>query len=167
METTIVAMSSGFIVSTVDTMPSLLVSRSIEVNAPASEIFNLLADPSRHHEIDGSGTVVAAASSQPDRLSLGSTFGMKMRLGMPYRITNTVVEFAEGRTIAWRHLGGHVWRYQLEPASNPNHTVVTETFDGTVAKFPPGLLLAGYPKRNAASIEATLKRLADKFSSNG
>ena len=156
-------LSSGCVLITVEAMPSLLVSRSIEVNAPASEIFNLLADPARHHEIDGSGTVVAAATVDPGRLSLGSKFGMKMRLGVPYRITNTVVEFAEGQTIAWKHLGGHVWRYQLEPASNPNRTVVTETFDGTVARFPPGLLLAGYPKRNTASIEATLKRLADKF----
>lgn len=36
------------------------ISRSAEVNAPADEIFAIIADPRRHHELDGSGTVLQA-----------------------------------------------------------------------------------------------------------
>ncbi len=144
-------------------MSSLLVSRSVEVPAAAAEIFNLLADPARHHEIDGSGTVVAAVADAPSRLSLGAAFGMKMKVGAPYKITNTVVEFEEGRLIAWRHMGHHVWRYQLEPIGNGSSTLVTETFDGTKSKLPIALILTGAAKRNTKAIDATLKRLQKRF----
>lgn len=88
---------------------------------------------------------------------------MSMRLGVPYRIANTVIEFEENRAIAWRHIGGHTWRYQLDATAGGTQTLVTETFDGTVSRFPPALLLMRAPKRNAAGIEATLKRLAARF----
>jgi hypothetical protein len=55
---------------------------------------------------------------------------MKMRLGVKYRITNTVVEFRENELIAWRHLGRWIWRYELK-AIGPNLTLVTETFDSS------------------------------------
>ena len=70
----------------------------------------------------------------PERLSQGATFGMDMKpFGMPYKIRNTVVEFDEGRRIAWRHFGGHRWRYVLE--------------------------LAVFPARNRRRIEETLANL--------
>jgi hypothetical protein len=143
-------------------MSSLLVSRSVVVNAPADEIFNLLADPARHHEIDGSGTVTAVHPDSPKRLSLGVQFGMQMKLGAPYKITNTVMEFDEGRRIAWRHLGHHVWRYELEPLPDGT-TKVTETFDGTVARVPLALKLINAGKRNAEAIEQTLANLQALF----
>ncbi len=144
-------------------MSSLLVSRTAVVDAPAAEIFNLLADPSRHHEIDGSGTVKAAQPEAPKRLSAGAKFGMSMKLGAPYKITNTVIEFEEGKLIAWRHIGHHTWRYQLEPIGDGSKTSVTETFDGTTARAPFALLLTGAHKRNAKAIEKTLVRLTEKF----
>ena len=56
------------------------------------------------------------AAKGPDRLSKGATFGVDMKLfGFPYKIRNTVVEFEEDRRVAWRHFGGHRWRYVLEP----------------------------------------------------
>jgi Polyketide cyclase / dehydrase and lipid transport len=144
-------------------MSSLLVSRSKQVNASAAAIFELLADPARHSEIDGSGTVQGPAVEGPSRLFAGARFGMKMRLGVPYRITNVVTEFVESRSIAWRHFGGHTWRYQLEPVNGGAQTLVTETFDGTTSRFPPALVLMKAPQRNAQSIEATLDRLAARF----
>jgi hypothetical protein len=89
------------------------VSRSRIVAASPEAIFALLANPARHHEIDGSGTVISAQDDAPARLSLGSKFGMSMKVGVPYRIENTVVAFVENETIAWKHFGGHVWRYEL------------------------------------------------------
>ncbi|MGH3629531.1 MAG: SRPBCC family protein, partial [Sciscionella sp.] len=79
------------------------VAASRTVPVPAERIFALLADPSRHPLIDGSGTVRASRGGQQERLRMGATFGMDMKMGMPYRITNRVVEFEEGRVIAWRH----------------------------------------------------------------
>ena len=136
------------------------VSRSAVVAAPPDEVFALLADPRRHAEIDGSGTVKAALSG-PERLAPGATFGMRMRLGVPYVIRNEVVEFEEGRRIAWRHLGHHVWRYELEPVEGG--TRVTETFDWSPARAPKALELLGVPARNARSIDATLERLVARF----
>ncbi len=120
-------------------------------------IFDLLADPSRHSEIDGSGTVRASSDSSPKRLTLGSKFGMKMKLGVPYDIRNTVVEFEEGALLAWAHFGGHRWRYELAPEGNS--TVVTETFDWSTSRLPIFIELMSYPKRNLAAMHKTLERL--------
>ena len=140
--------------------PARVERRSIVVEAPASKIFDLLADPRRHHEIDGSGTVRSSRLDAPERLSAGARFGMQMKYGVPYRITNTVVDFEEDHLIAWRHLGRHVWRYRLDPIDD-GHTKVTEEFDWRTAIFPPGLRLIGAPADNAEAIEKTLLRLRD------
>lgn len=132
-------------------------SARIEIDAPAGEIFDLLADPRQHPRVDGSGSVQAHVSG-PQRLSLGDHFGMDMRIGFPYRIDNVVVEFEEGRRIAWRHLGRHRWRYELEPIDD-RRTLVTETFDGSTALFPPALLLMDAYGRNEKAIVKTLIRL--------
>lgn len=143
--------------------PSKVVSRTREIKAPAQTIFDLLADPRRHHEIDGSGSVQAAQMNAPDRLSLGAKFGMNMKIGLPYRITNTVVEFDEGRQIGWRHFGGHVWRYILEPTETG--TKVTEQFDWTNNRSPLMLKVMNAIENNAKSMEKTLENLARRFES--
>lgn len=99
----------------------------IIIDAPASTIFEILANPRRHPEIDGTKTVRGVIHG-PERLSQGAVFGMAMHLGIDYRMTNTVVEFEEGRLIGWRHLGRWIWRYELEPLAD-GRTQVTETFD--------------------------------------
>ena len=112
------------------------VSRSVEVSATPEEVFDLLADPRRHPELDGSGTLTGRAVG-PDRLSLGARFGVSLHFhGVPYRVTNTVVEFEEGRLIAWRPSEpskkppGHLWRWELEPLDH-GRTRVTHTYDWT------------------------------------
>ena len=105
------------------------------IPAPPEKIFALLADPSRHREIDGSGTV-RDAKEGAERVALGSTFGMSMRMGLPYSMENEVIEFEENRRIAWktrppgifRNLGGgRIWRYELEPVDGG--TRVRESWD--------------------------------------
>lgn len=127
------------------------------IPAPPQAIFDVLADPAMHPVIDGSGTVRAPRDGNPTRLDLGSRFGMSMRIGAPYRITNTVVEFEEGRRIAWRHFGGQVWMYDLEPVDGG--TKVTETFDYSTARSPLFVRLAGFPRRNRRGMERTLERI--------
>ena len=61
------------------------------VSAAPGLIFEVLADPRQHSKIDGSGSVYAARVSAPPRLSLDSKFTMEMKIGFPYKMTNTVV----------------------------------------------------------------------------
>jgi Polyketide cyclase / dehydrase and lipid transport len=145
---------------------SSIISQSREIPAPAAAVFELLARPERHSLIDGSGSVRGARAGGPDRLFLGASFGMNMRIGLPYRILNEVVEFDEGSRIAWRHFAGHVWRYILEPlpagadTSRPA-TMLTEQFDPTHAGSPLTLKLLGFRRRNERSIQRTLDRIAE------
>ena len=99
----------------------------IVINASATQIFDLLADPRAHWLFDGSGTIQGNISG-PVRLHLGAKFGMAMKIKVPYRITNTVVEFEEGRKIAWCHLMKWIWRYELLDLGN-GKTQVTESFN--------------------------------------
>src|ERR1700678_60422 len=114
-------------VTVVDAGPGKI-SRSIEVNAPAAEIFELVADPRRHGELDGSGTVLNTVSG-PDRLNDGAKFSVRMKqYGFPYQITSQVIDFTDGQVVEWRHPLGHSWRWELTPQSERT-TLVTETFD--------------------------------------
>ena len=118
------------------TNPAKIVSVTVTVNATPQQIFDLLADPSKHGEIDGSGSIQNAQSSAPERLAMGAKFGMDMKIGVSYKITNEVVEFDEPHRIAWRHFGGHVWRYILEPTDGG--TLVTEQFDWNTSRSQIG-----------------------------
>ena len=144
-------------VQVVPTDSPYVISRSIEVDATPERIFDLLADPRRPCEFDGAGSVRGSVSG-PARLSLGAKFGMDMRQVVPYRIGNQVKEFDEGRRIAWAHVGGHRWRYELVEI-DAGRTRVTETFDATTARSARALKLMDAYRRNARAIEETLPRL--------
>jgi hypothetical protein len=131
------------------------------VPATPQQIFDLLATPKMHAELDGSGTVRGELNG-PSRLSLGATFGMSMRMGAPYRITNTVVEFEEGKQIGWRHFGGHVWRYLLAPVEGG--TMVTEQFDYSTNRANWFLRAMNAIAKNEVAMRKTLLNLAKHFS---
>jgi uncharacterized protein YndB with AHSA1/START domain len=139
------------------------ISASIVVDAPPATVFAIVADPRQHARIDGSGSVGSVIAG-PDRLTArGDTFTVHMRLfGLPYTIRNTVVELEADRRIAWRHFGGHRWRYELEPTDDGG-TTVTETFDYSRHKglHAKAIELAGFPERNRRGIEQTLARLKE------
>ncbi|MBA0125704.1 SRPBCC family protein [Haloechinothrix sp. YIM 98757] len=136
------------------------VSVSRVVAAPPEKIFELLVDPRQHPLLDGSGTVREAHPDTTGRLELGAKFGMDMKMGAPYKILNTVVEFEENRLIAWRHFNGHRWRWQLEPLEDGT-TRVTETFDWSTAKMPVLIGLSFFPRKNKRGMERSLVRLAE------
>jgi uncharacterized protein YndB with AHSA1/START domain len=144
-------------------MSDQMISASTTIDAPPATVFAILTDPHQHSRIDGSGSVGSVIEA-PERLSSkGDTFSVHMKLfGAPYKISNRVVEYEPDRRIAWRHFGGHRWRYELE-ATDDGGTTVTETFDysrytGLWAKL---IEVTGFPERNRRGIEQTLVRLKD------
>jgi len=135
--------------------------------AEPTTIFDVLADVGRHHLIDGSGMLQGPGADDPARLAPGTTFGMRMKLLVRYSTVNRVVEFAEGRRIAWktgpegfagRLLAGRVWRYQLEPVEGG--TLVRESWDITEDHQRFLLKLGGiYSRKTRRDMERTLNRL--------
>ncbi len=132
------------------------------IAADAQRLFDLVADPTMHAVIDGSGSVITVKGGRR-KLALGDRFRASMRIGVPYFITNTVVEYAEGRRIAWAHAGGWRWRWEfeeLEPVDGEPVTRVTETFDWSTSKAGAYVNLMRWPRKNQDSIERSLNRLA-------
>ncbi len=141
------------------------VSRSVVVQAPAQELFELVANPHRHHELDGSDTVRPDAKG-PEQLAEGDTFTVRMKMyGVPYMITSTATRIEPGKVVEWKHPGGHKWRYEFEELG-PSETRVTETFDYSDTMLAKGYELMGIPDRNAKGIEQTLEKLARTYAGN-
>jgi uncharacterized protein YndB with AHSA1/START domain len=134
------------------------VSATITISAPAETVFAVLADPSRHAAIDGTGRVRNAFDDQ--RLT-GS--GQVFRVAMyhenhpngSYEMANQVLAFEPPHVISWQpgfdspetgqlEFGGWVWRYDLTQLG-PAETKVTLTYDWSAVgpaprqhlQFPP------------------------------
>jgi hypothetical protein len=123
------------------------VSESREINASASRIFSIVADPAMHPEVDGAGMLRPAAENSPIT-SVGDVFYINMvhwHLGN-YVMANHVTEFERDRLIAWEpvvysfedperaqsvgHPGLREWGWRLEPLSE-DRTRVTAFFEGS------------------------------------
>lgn len=137
-------------------MSSQVISASRTLPFSPAEIWSVIASPQGHVDMDGSGTVKGVAAG-PTELEQGSTFRMKMRLGVPYLMRSTVVEYERERLIAWAHFGKHRWRWELEPIDGG--TKVTESFDWSTSISPSFIERMGYPKRHEDNLAATLERL--------
>ncbi|MHA3703406.1 SRPBCC family protein [Jatrophihabitans sp. YIM 134969] len=135
-----------------------LVTATREIAAPAQALFDIVADPSMHPRLDGERSVKSTRGDVPERLSQGATFSMDMEIKARYRITNRVVEFEEGRLIAWRHFNGHRWRYTFEPLGEAR-TRVTEQWDARPALTRWFLRRSGFPDTAARSLPRTLENL--------
>jgi uncharacterized protein YndB with AHSA1/START domain len=147
---------------------------SVDRVIPASPqaIFDLVADPARHREIDGSGTVRGPrGGAGGQRLGLGSRFGMSMKMGVPYAMESTVIEFDEPRLIAWqttgptrlgRMVGGRIWRYQLEAVEAG--TKVTESWDISQESVLTRPMVRPAANKTAKKMAATLERIEQVLS---
>jgi uncharacterized protein YndB with AHSA1/START domain len=138
-----------------------VVSASREIAAGPGPIFELIADPAVQPRWDGNGNLAAAPAGQRVRRA-GDVFTMTLTRDGAVR-ENHVVEFEEGRRIAWRPAEpgqpppGHLWRWELEPAGT-SRTRVTCTYDWTQLTDEKRL-----PRARATTAErllASLDRLA-------
>jgi Polyketide cyclase / dehydrase and lipid transport len=107
----------------------------------------------------------AANDSTVDGLGIrDGDAGRKETLFIPYRTTNTVVEYEPDQRIAWKTtamgglLGGRVWRYELSPADGG--TLVRETWDVSADKQKPLITRGSVPKQTEDGMRATLERIA-------
>ena len=97
----------------VETGIPLVFQAQLEIKAPAKKIFDFISDPKNHPKMDGSEMVKGVIKGS-NKLVLGSKFGMRMKLGVPYVIKNEVIQWQENRIIAWQHLLHNVWKYELK-----------------------------------------------------
>ena len=150
-------------IETIDAGKNQITRRAV-VNAPAQAIFDLIANPHRHHELDGSGTVGANISG-PERVQLGDQFSTHMKMfGMKYRTTSTITRFEENSLIEWQVGQGARWSYELREI-DANKTEVTETWDVRHVPIAKVFYLTGIAGRNAKGIEETLRQLQKRFAS--
>lgn len=111
-----------------------VVSASREIAAGPERIFELIADPAQQPRWDGNDNLAWAPASQRVH-GTGDVFTMTLTRDGSIR-ENHVVEFDEGRRIAWtpaepgQEPPGHLWRWELEPVG-PSRTWVTCTYDWT------------------------------------
>jgi uncharacterized protein YndB with AHSA1/START domain len=110
-----------------------VVSASREIAAGPGPIFDLIADPAQQPGWDGNDNLATAPAGQRVRRA-GDVFTMTLTNGGIRE--NHVVEFDEGRRIAWmpaeagQARPGHLWRWELEPVG-ASRTRVTCTYDWT------------------------------------
>jgi uncharacterized protein YndB with AHSA1/START domain len=110
-----------------------VVSASREIAAGAGRIFELIADPAQQPRWDGNDNLAMAAAGQRVRRA-GDVFTMTLTGGSIRE--NHVVEFEEGRRLAWtpseagKRPPGHLWRWELEPIGT-SRTRVTHAYDWT------------------------------------
>ena len=142
------------------------------VSAPVEKVFDVLADPSTHEAIDGTGWV-----RQPlDDKHLAGT-GQIFRMAMyhenhpdkDYEMANRVEVFDPPRAIAWQpgqgaddaalDFGGWIWRYDLSPVT-PSQTEVTLTYDWS--RVPPHMREhIQFPPFDVQHLDNSLKHLAE------
>jgi hypothetical protein len=149
------------------------VTASTTIEAAPEVVFAVLADPSAHADIDGTGWV--RESLDDDRIAAaGQVFRMAMyhenHPDKDYTIANRVEVFDEPWAIAWQpgtespengelSFGGWIWRYDLE-ATGPSRTTVTLTYDWSAV--PPSVReYLQFPPFGQDHLDNSLQHLSD------
>jgi uncharacterized protein YndB with AHSA1/START domain len=144
---------------------SITVSRTID--ASTSAIFDVLSNPERHAELDGSGFVISDEKS--DRITAtGQVFRMNMsgdHMGGDYQTDNTVTGYDANHLVAWQTAPadtdppGWEWVWQLE-AQGSDATEVTLTYDWSKVTDQELLKKISFPLVDERAMEHSLDNLA-------
>jgi uncharacterized protein YndB with AHSA1/START domain len=158
--------------SEITIMTDETVSATTTISTSAEAVFAVLADPSRHAAIDGTGWVRSANDSQ--RLT-GSGQVFRMAMYHPnhpngsYEMANQVLAFEPPRVISWQpghvspatgelEFGGWVWRYDLAQLG-PDETEVTLSYDWSAVGPAPRQRLQ-FPPFSSDHLDNSLRHLA-------
>ncbi|HEY0813119.1 MAG TPA: SRPBCC family protein [Pseudonocardia sp.] len=139
---------------------SRVISFERVIQVPPEKIFALIADPAAQPQWDGNDNLGAAAEGQRVR-AVGDTFVTAITTGATRE--NHVVEFEEGRRIAWRPAEpgrqppGHLWRWELVPLDDAQ-TLIRHTYDWTELTDPERFERA--KATTAERLQASVDRLA-------
>lgn len=145
------------------------------VDAPAAAVFGVLADPTTHKDIDGTGWVRDPLDDGRTLTDVGQVFRIAMyhdqHPDKHYEMANQVTALEPGRVIAWApgglaedgsvELGGWTWRYDLEPVG-AEQTRVTLTYDWTnaTAEIRKNIVFPPFPMSHLDNSLANLAKLA-------
>jgi uncharacterized protein YndB with AHSA1/START domain len=149
---------------------------TLTIQAPAQTVFDVLADPTTHEAIDGTGWVRESLDGKP-LTDVGQVFRMAMYHenygGMHYEMANRVEVFESPHAIAWLpgqgdddsklEFGGWLWRYDLEPVG-AGETEVTLTYDWSAVPAETREHI-GFPPFDRQHLDNSLKHLAELASS--
>ena len=136
------------------------------INAPSAEIFEVLSNPERHVELDGSGFVKSDEKS--DRIQqVGDVFTMNMEgphMGGEYQTENHVVGYDENKLLAWKTAPagseppGWQWVWELE-SQGSDSTLARLTYDWDAVTDQDLLDKVGFPLVKHDQLEDSLVRL--------
>jgi hypothetical protein len=148
------------------------VSATTVINGPADAVFAVLADPTRHAAIDGTGWVCDAVDNKP-LTAAGQIFRMSMyhpnHPDANYQMANRVQVFDPPKAISWEpgneavdgtvSFPGWIWRYDLTPAG-PTNTTVMLSYDWSAVSDPIREHI-GFPPFPAEHLGNSLTHLAE------
>ena len=144
---------------------TITVHRSIDVSA--ADLFDVLTNPNRHSEFDGSGFIRSA--DHPQRITgVGETFRMNMagdHMGGEYQTDNHITGYQANKLLAWKTAPagqeppGWEWVYELDP-TGPDHTDVSLTYDWSKVTDKELLKKIPFPLVGKNDLEVSLARLA-------
>ncbi len=151
---------------------STQITASRTIDASAAQLFEVLSNPERHAELDGSGFVISDEKS--DRITAnGQVFTMNMtgdHMGGDYQTDNHVTGFDPNKMLAWKTAPAGVeppgweWLWQLE-AQGPDSTVVSVTYDWSKVTDKDLLQKLSFPLVPESALEASLGHLAEAVAS--
>lgn len=143
----------------------ITVQRSID--ASTADVFNVLSNPARHVELDGSGFVVS--EDHTDRITgSGQVFRMNMtgdHMGGDYQTDNTVTGYDANKLLAWQTAPagqeppGWEWQWNLQ-ANGSDATDVALTYDWSNVTDPAILEKVSFPLVSQHQLESSLDKLA-------
>lgn len=141
------------------------------IDASAKDLWEVLTNPQRHTEIDGSGFVRSV--DHADRITgNGQTFRMNMsgpHMGGDYQSDNHVTGYDEHKLLAWKTAPagteppGWEWMWEFKPTSAQS-TDVTLTYDWSRVTDPQILQQVSFPLVSEEQLEDSLGNLASAVS---
>lgn len=148
-------------------MSDKTITTSRVIDASADAIFNVLSNPERHAQIDGSGMVQSDEKS--DRITaVGQMFTMNQhwdKQGGDYKTDNHVVGYDHNKLLAWKTAeagtepAGWQWVWELAP-QGPDSTEVTLTYDWSAVTDSKVLKQVSFPAVSAHDLQSSLNNLA-------